>query len=316
MLHSANRPARFLSIPTSFRSHPFSAGFRDAHRTVYIPAAALAFRRSLSNASVGANGPSLENAAEDLPNRLLRAALPYVPTHGFSSATILAGAANEPELGRLSITDWTLAGLFPSTTKAANLTQLVDHTRPPRRTEPIGPAQALAKRWIQEGNSRMKAAVKSENLLFKNHGLVGVRRAFEIRLAYNRTIPPDFLLKALALVVTPKDPFFGVPLPVELPHILPYGSHALDVATDALAGLCDYSKSREWMLRRIRLAGVYSAIELTSIAADLHPDLISSQIQNLLNASEAVATHTANTVEFINYVNRSQRSIIRSFGLI
>jgi len=260
----------------------------------------------------------MENAAEDLlPDRLLTAALPFVPTHGFSSAAILAGAANEPELGRLSITDWTLTGLFPSTTKAANLTELFDRrTGPPRRTEPIGPAQALAKRWILEGNSRMKASVKSENLLFKQHGLHGVRRAFEIRLAYNRSIPHDFLLKALALVVTPKDPFFGVPLPVELPHILPYGSHALDVATDALAALCDYSKSREWMLRRIRLAGVYSAIELSSIAADLHPDSISSQIQKLLDASEALAAHTANTVEFISYVNRSQKSIIRSLGLI
>jgi hypothetical protein len=44
--------------------------------------------------------------------------------------------------------------------------------------------------------------------------------------------------QVLALMAAPKDPFFSVSLPVELPQ----GSHPLDVATDALAALCNYSK--------------------------------------------------------------------------
>jgi hypothetical protein len=128
-----------------------------------------------------------------LPDRLLMAALPFVPTHGFTSEAILAGVDSEPELARLEITSWTLSGLFPSTTaKAATVAGLAGRAVP--RSEPIGPSKALAERWIQEGNSRMMASVKNEQLAFKLHGLVGVRRAFEIRLAYNRTIPKEFLL--------------------------------------------------------------------------------------------------------------------------
>ncbi|WAR52894.1 hypothetical protein PtB15_2B322 [Puccinia triticina] len=269
----------------------------------------VVFRRSLSKASTRANPSRLEDTDEGLlPDQLLTAAIPFVPTHGFSSAAILAGVDSQPELQRLAISHWTLSGLFPSTTTST----VIDRTS--HGSEPIGPSKALAERWIEEGNSQMKATVTSENLVFKRDRLGGVRRAFEVRLAYNRTIPKEYLLKALVLAVTPKDPFFGVRLPVELPHILPYGSHALNVATDALAGLQDYSKSREWMLRRIRLAGVYSAIELMSIGTNLQPS--SGEIDKLLDASEALATHTGNTFEFINYVNSSQRSIIRSFGLI
>ncbi|KAI9628694.1 hypothetical protein H4Q26_017988 [Puccinia striiformis f. sp. tritici PST-130] len=274
------------------------------------PASQVVLRRRLSTQI----DPSrlLDNTRSNLlPEKLLTAALPFVPTHGFSSATILAGAASEPELQSLAISSWTLSNLFPSTTTTS---AMINPTGP--CTEPIGPSKAMAERWIEEGNSHMKTTVKSENLVFKKHGLNGVQRAFEVRLAYNRTIPKKDLLKALALIVTPEDPFFGVRLPVELPHILPYGSHALNVAADALAGLQDYSKSREWMLRRIRLAGVYSAIELMSLGVDQPPVSISNEIQKLLDASESLATHTSNTVEFINYVNRSSRSIIQSFGLI
>ncbi|KAH9471125.1 hypothetical protein Pst134EA_005034 [Puccinia striiformis f. sp. tritici] len=258
------------------------------------PASQVVLRRRLSTQI----DPSrlLDNTRSNLlPEKLLTAALPFVPTHGFSSATILAGAASEPELQSLAISSWTLSNLFPSTTTTS---AMINPTGP--CTEPIGPSKALAERWIEEGNSHMKTTVKSENLVFKKHGLNGVQRAFE----------------ALALIVTPEDPFFGVRLPVELPHILPYGSHALNVAADALAGLQDYSKSREWMLRRIRLAGVYSAIELMSLGVDQPPVSTSNEIQKLLDASESLATHTSNTVEFINYVNRSSRSIIQSFGLI
>jgi hypothetical protein len=52
------------------------------------------------------------------------------------------------------------------------------------------------------------------------------------------------------------------------------------------------------------------------ISTDLPPTAMSTQIQKLLDASESLATHTGNTVEFLSYVRRSQQSIIRSFGLI
>ncbi|PLW10542.1 hypothetical protein PCANC_20902 [Puccinia coronata f. sp. avenae] len=292
-------------------------GSRDGHRTVWSAAPSISRRGFSSGATTRASASTMEKATPEhmLPDRLLMAALPFVPTHGFTSEAILAGVDSEPELARLEITSWTLSGLFPSTTaKAATVAGLAGRAVP--RSEPIGPSKALAERWIQEGNSRMMASVKNEQLTFKLHGLVGVRRAFEIRLSYNRTIPKEFLLNALALMATPKDPFFGVSLPLELPHVLPYGSHALDVATDALAALRDYSKSREWMLRRIRLAGVYTAVELMHISIDLPPTDMSTQIQKLLDASESLATHTGNTVEFLSYVRRSQQSIIRSFGLI
>ncbi|KAA1108614.1 hypothetical protein PGT21_019389 [Puccinia graminis f. sp. tritici] len=307
------RPSAALPFP-GLPSYP-SASSTDA---------AVVLRRNSSDAPSSthatANPWKLEThitAEDDLPDQLLTAALPFVRTHGFSAATIMAGVASRPELQRLAISRWTLSGLFPSTTTTSttNISNGIDRGTH-AATEPIGPSKALAERWIQEGNSHMKTRLKNEHLGFKKDRLAGVRRAFEIRLEYNRTIPKEHLLKALALVVTPKHPFFGLPLPLELPHFLPYGSHALAVATDALAGLKDYSKAREWMLRRIRLAGVYSAIELMSIGTDQSPVSLSNELQNLLDASESLATHTANTVEFISYVHRSQRSIIQSLGLI
>jgi hypothetical protein len=109
----------------------------------------------------------------------------------------MAGVASRPELQRLAISDWTLSGLFPSTTTTtttiSTFTGVDPETRP--ASEPIGPSKALAERWIQEGNSHMKTTVMNENLGFEKDRLAGVRRAFEIRLDYNRTIPKEYLLK-------------------------------------------------------------------------------------------------------------------------
>lgn len=249
---------------------------------------------------------------DHLPVQLLEAALAFIPTHGFSSAALLAGAAHHPELRQVSINRQTLSGLFPSTTIKSTTTPWQGSST----HEPIGPAKALAECWIQNGNRRMKSQVESENLTLAKDGLGGVERAFMIRLAYNRSIPSDYLQEALALVVTPCDPSFGVPLPIEMPHVLPYGSHALSVSTEALAGLKDYSRSREWMLRRIRLAGVYSAAELISIRHGESDASTLSEVRRLLQASESLAATVGEVFQFATYVIRSQRAIMRSFGLL
>ncbi|PLW25684.1 hypothetical protein PCANC_24826 [Puccinia coronata f. sp. avenae] len=146
-------------------------------------------------------------------------AAPSISRRRFSSGTTTRASAStmEKAAAKDTLPDRLLTAALPTNAKAARVPGLA--SRAVLRTEPIGPLKALAQRWI-----------KSQ--------CAGVRRAFEITLAYNCMTPKELLLNVLALMAGPKDPFFGVSLPAELPH----GSHPLDVATDALAALCDYSK--------------------------------------------------------------------------
>lgn len=262
-----------------------------------------------------------------LPDRILSSALVHLPRFGFSSRTIEEVINSEPELyGNLKP-----SMIFPSLTSSTQRMMMMMTSSQKKKKkkedrmmidqESIGPSKALAQRWIEEANEQMKLQIIQEGLSLQKHGLImAVKRAFEIRLDYNRSIDRQDLLHALALIVTPGQPFFGfrLPLKIEPPHLIPYASHALNVATVALAGLKDYSKSREWMLRRIRLGGVYATMELMSLGADDRQPrwVISNLLEELLNASETVASNIGDTLEFITYVRRSQRAIIQSLGLL
>ncbi|MBW0543170.1 hypothetical protein O181_082885 [Austropuccinia psidii MF-1] len=248
---------------------------------------------------------------DSFSSRILTAGLPFVSQHGFSLSALLAGVEALPEFDRHAVDRGTLVGLFPSRTVTKGLSSTGETV-----VEPIGPSKALANQWIKEGNRQMKAIIHQENLSFEKDGLAGVKRAFEIRLDYNRTISKAHLLQALALTITPAHQFFGISLPFEPPHILPHASHSLEVATVALAGLQDYSQSREWMLRRIRLAGVYCISELIALNDDLPHSALLNKLELLLKTSDSVAAHVGNTVEFLTYIARSQRAIARSLGLI
>ncbi|KAI8458227.1 hypothetical protein BY996DRAFT_4577415 [Phakopsora pachyrhizi] len=240
-----------------------------------------------------------------LPDRILNASLSHIGSHGFSNACIMAGIDSDPYLRKLNLNEIALSGLFPSSTRSTNSSD-------GGSLENIGPCKSLADRWLEEGNRFMIKTVKEECLTFEANGIYGVERAFTARLDYNQTISKDHLLQALALAVTPSKPFFGIYLPLEPPHLLPYGSHALQVSTNALAGLKDFSSSRTWMLRRVRLAAVYSAVELTSIGADYPRAKLSNQLHDLLNISEKAAASTSKTVEFGSYVYRSMRTITQN----
>ncbi|KAG0140868.1 hypothetical protein CROQUDRAFT_664625 [Cronartium quercuum f. sp. fusiforme G11] len=276
-----------------------------AARAIVSPSQKLGRRTSLwvrRPFSATGQGGSIEN-------RILTAALPFVPQTGFTTASLMAGVQSLPQLASLSIKPHTLVGLFPSGNKRFGQ----------RSSEPIGPIKALASYWLDHGNFQMKQVLWEEGLTWEKDGIDGLRRAFQLRLQYNRQISRDVYLEALTLILTPAEPFFGIPLPFEPPHILPYGSYTMDVSAAALAGLKDYSLSREWMLRRIRMAGVYAAIELSTLVPKKDPEptwLINDRLRSLLEASESASTHVGETFEFLNYVNRSSRAIAKSYGLL
>ncbi|EGF98681.1 uncharacterized protein MELLADRAFT_76045 [Melampsora larici-populina 98AG31] len=245
---------------------------------------------------------------QSIEDQILDAALPFVPQTGFTIASLMAGIHSTPTLAQLSIQPHTLTGIFPGGTKLVKQ----------RSSEPIGPIKALASRWLEQGNVLMKQTLLDKCITLEKHGIEGVRIAFESRLKYNHTVSRDDLLQCLLLTVTPAEPFFGIPLPFEPPHILPYGSHALDVSAAALSGLKDYSLSREWMLRRIRMAGVYSVIELSTLMNEASEPtwIVDDRLRSLLAASESASMGMADTVEFINYVFRSSRAIANSMGIL
>lgn len=296
------RSLSMLSCSTNqLRNRTTSASFR--HVAIGLKSS-IELSRSLST-NLKDQAFSNDQSIED---HILDAALPFVPQTGFTIASLMAGIRSTPALAQLSIQPHTLTGLFPGGTKLAKQ----------RTSEPIGPNKALASRWLEQGNLLMKQTLSDQNITLEKHGIEGVRIAFDSRLKYNHSISREDLLQCLLLTVTPAEPFFGIPLPFEPPHILPYGSHALDVSAAALSGLKDYSLSREWMLRRIRMAGVYSVVELSTLVNETFEPtwVVDDCLRSLLAASESASMGLADTVEFINYVFRSSRAIANSMGVL
>lgn len=129
--------------------------------------------------------------------------------------------------------------------------------------------------------------------------------------------------QALGLLISqpPSSSSFPLPHVFRIPTPVPYFTQSLSLATSLLHALQDYSPSGEWQLRRLRYGLVWSAAELGSLRlrgaekGEAGAREVEGMVKGLLARADKGARGIRDTVEFAEYVKKSQVAIWRSFGL-
>jgi hypothetical protein len=131
-----------------------------------------------------------------IPSQLLRAALPLIPVHGFTTKTLLLASTSLHSSSSAAYTTSTLNALFPSpparhTSRSLSRQELIqlayaqrDGTREEHDEgvgERVGPALALLEAWLEEGRRVMVQAMSDGEA-------VGVRGGLEARVRYNENV--------------------------------------------------------------------------------------------------------------------------------
>ncbi|KAF8150088.1 hypothetical protein B0H34DRAFT_785289 [Crassisporium funariophilum] len=236
--------------------------------------------------------------------RLIRYALPFVKTHGFSrealARSVLALPPNEAHTQPLSET--AVSALFGNGDNA-------------RRT--------LINAWLGDGLRHMASIPGLERPGMRDSCLgvedsagvfesgsgaasrATVRDVLRARLEYNEPVLP-YLPEAFALLASPSS---GLP-PLDPRPAL---QHAAYVADEACYVTGDKSLQLDWYARRASLAAVYAAAELHQFTS---PQTAYSFLDSLLDTSSSIKS-TLNEVNlYSTYILKSWQGIIKSSGIL
>ncbi|GAA5843208.1 hypothetical protein JCM3766R1_006620 [Sporobolomyces carnicolor] len=287
-------------------------------------------------------------ATPHIAKELTRLALPLVPTHGFTTETLVLAssslsAASKPLSAR------TIDALYPS--PPANLPSTGSFSlkglaignggkRSLSRTELIalargqgivqgssesdrektGPARALFQEWLEQGRREMVEAIRQSRL----GGADAINRGIRARLTYNEPVL-DRLPQALALLSAPTTTPLSSPLSI-LPSPVPHLAHSASIAQDLAKSSGSQAQGTAWYSIRARLALIYTLSELHLLAAPASEPAASTtaseRIQDAIRFSEKLWRETGkvgDTVQgaedFATWVVKSWMGIIRSRGI-
>ncbi|KAG9224553.1 hypothetical protein PLEOSDRAFT_1107273 [Pleurotus ostreatus PC15] len=221
--------------------------------------------------------------------RLLKLALPLIPTHGFTRAalaeSVLALPASSQHTAPLS--DTAVSALFGEGDDA-------------RRT--------LINAWLAEGISQMGKTPSSAPPLGQASPRPSIRDILHQRLRYNEQAL-QYLPEAFACLATPTSITSMMLTPLDP---VPAVKHAVGIADEACCVSGDQSLQLSWYARRAALAGIYTAAELHQLAS---PKTAHAFLDSLLASSSKLHASVEEVGLFGGYVMKSWQGIIRSSGI-
>ncbi|GAA5909324.1 hypothetical protein JCM8208_005644 [Rhodotorula glutinis] len=272
-------------------------------------------------------------ATAPVARQLTRAALPLVPSLGFTSAALIAASGPSPisthTLNALfpspppaEPSDWSLRGLAIGNGGRRSRTrhELVALARgegtAPRDGERTGPARALVKEWLVQGRDGMRRAVNDSGL----RGEDAIRFGMRERIAYNEPVL-DKLPQALALLSAAKGTYLSHPLSaLPVPNPSSHLSHVAHIAQDLAKASGSVAQGTDWYTLRLRLSTAYALAELSllspsSSSSSSAPERIAAAQQyadRLLDQGARVGKELENAGLFLEWVRKSWAGIGRS----
>ncbi|GAA5855696.1 hypothetical protein JCM9279_003305 [Rhodotorula babjevae] len=270
-------------------------------------------------------------ATAPVVRHLTRAALPLVPSLGFTSAALIAASGPSSPISTHTLnalfpspppaesSDWSLRGLAIGNggRRSRNRHELVALARgegtAPRDRERTGPARALVDEWLVQGRDGMRRAVQDCGL----RGEDAIRFGMRERIAYNEPVL-DKLPQALALLSAPKGTYLANPLSaLPVPNPASHLSHVAHIAQDLAKASGSVAQGTDWYTLRLRLSTAYALAELSLLSPSPRtaPERIAAAQQyadRLLDQGARVGKEVENAGLFLEWVRKSWAGIGRS----
>lgn len=258
-------------------------------------------------------------AGSQLAARLLTAAVPHIPQHGFTAAAVVAGAhASEVETKRPLQDEQSLRGLFPGGQTSSSAIpirlfrtwdeqklQILAQLKPPSVEQPSSyEPKEIALSLLEE---RLKASHEVRGHLLEVMALVSAQ-----------PLPP-------VLPAPLKDLALALRLPDSIPNPLPLLVRATRVADEVCqVGGLNAAFGPSWYTQRTRYAAAYLAAELHlasptgahdySASVSVLRSLASSESNPISLLSNDVLKGRKDGLEWVEWGGRAWRGIFRSWG--
>ncbi|KAG8906333.1 hypothetical protein FRB99_007113 [Tulasnella sp. 403] len=212
---------------------------------------------------------------------ILKAALPFVPSYGFTRRCLTDAAESLPT--QISLSETAFAALFGQGEEA-------------KRT--------LIQAWLDEGIERLKFSASQTDEMAPPSGAVvhaELKTLLTARLRYNEPV-----LQHLA------DAFATLAAGGPLLDLRPAVKHAGRIADEALHIAGDRSVGGRWYARRGAVALVYGAAELHQLTS---PDTAVGFLARLLDETKEMERMADEVGEFGGFVEDGWTGIVRSRGV-
>ncbi|KAK4701971.1 hypothetical protein P7C70_g4254, partial [Phenoliferia sp. Uapishka_3] len=272
-----------------------------------------------------------------IPQLLLKEAIPLIPTHGFSIATLQAASLALPPPHTPpppGYSDHTLNALFPSAPptgrfrKSLSREELIAEARGAGISgQRVGPAKALVEAWLEEGRAVMVSHVQG-----RWKGDQAVQEGIRERLRFNEPMRAS-LADALALLgATTASPLSSIAALLPIPSPKGYLEHCANVAQSLAKASGDesqgvgsyYPVNLFHLLMPSCLGGMVwgasknrNGLWSRSLSALPPSERLASTldlVDSLLAGSSAVHGKVKHAEEFGSFVVRSWMGIGRSMG--